>query len=287
MSTPSILIYDIDGTLMKQHLNAFHSTRTIDCRKYEQQIAKYIPSDSNMVNVLRATIDVQTPKGFHISFYGSGDFHHLTLMQLQRLTKPFHLIVFDHHYDTGTFRFKKTNEIEYDFSSWVYSAAHLEYCTGITMVGVNTGFFKEIFQDVRYLKKNFNFKVISKKEEITSSYKEALKEIDPEIDVFLSIDKDVLNEDIVITDWDAGLMSDNQLFECLLNSATYFGKNIIGVDVCGEARRLGSLYTPEEKQKNTAKHSYVNQAIIKLLLNYLRYTDDRNSWDSLETDLFK
>jgi len=284
---PSILLYNIDGTLIKQHLNAFNSTRTIDCRKYEKQIAKYIPVNSNMINILRATMDIQSPDGFAISFYGSGDFHHLTLMQIQRLTKPFHLIIFDHHYDTGMFRVRRTNIIEYDFSSWVYSAAHLELCKGITMVGVNTGVFKEAVQDVRYLKKNFNFHVISKKENITESYKKALTEIDPDLNVFISIDKDVLDESVVITDWDNGTMTDTELFECLLNSATYFDKKIVGVDICGEARRLNSLYTKEEKEKNLAKHSYINQAIIKLLLNYLRHIDDGSDWHNFETDLFK
>ncbi len=35
----------------------------------------------------------------HLTFYGSGDFHHVTLALLRRLQSPFNLLVLDNHPD--------------------------------------------------------------------------------------------------------------------------------------------------------------------------------------------
>ena len=57
--------------------------------------------------------------------------------------------------------------------------------------------------------------------------------------VYLSIDKDVLTRDEIITNWDQGDMTTEKLMafvrELFVTEKKSFGRDIIGVDICGEA----------------------------------------------------
>ena len=44
---------------------------------------------------------VMNPDEFNLSFFGSGDYHYLTLCILELKRNPFYLIMFDNHWDLG------------------------------------------------------------------------------------------------------------------------------------------------------------------------------------------
>ena len=80
--------------------------------------------------------------------------------------------------------------------------------------------------------------------------------------VYLSIDKDVLNETEVKTDWDQGNMSLKQLDELIFCIASK--KRIIGEDICGEYPRTAVEYYKPELKRVIKKNEQANRHILKL-----------------------
>ena len=115
----------------------------------------------------------------------------------------------------------------------------------------------------KYLKKNFN-KIDS-----------ILDDIPKDIDIYITIDKDVLNKQEVKTDYGQGIMSSETMFTLLKKIKNKVGDNIIGVDVCGEPT-VGlwkGFDTPESMDRIEYRdrikpileaHSKINDAICEL-----------------------
>src|SRR5262245_16379115 len=94
-------ILDLDGALIPQHmlaglphevclLGGWGPRIRLGCsfrrfRQFEQALAR----------LLGSAVD-DRPR---LTFFGSGDFHHVSLALLRRLTKPFNLLVLDNHPD--------------------------------------------------------------------------------------------------------------------------------------------------------------------------------------------
>ena len=94
-----------------------------------------------------------------------------------------------------------------------------------------------------------------------SDIEAALNSLDPNIPVFLSIDKDVLSENEVMTNWDQGDMSLLELTDLVKTIKNRF--SIIGCDICGEPE-------PTSSSQDIKKSMEVNMCLIKLMNTYLR-----------------
>ncbi|HEV3205083.1 MAG TPA: hypothetical protein VGY77_11895, partial [Gemmataceae bacterium] len=70
----------------------------------------------------------------HLSLYGSGDFHHVSLALLKRLSRPFNLLVLDNHPDW----MRGLPFIH--CGTWLYHAAHLPMVNQIFHFGGNVDF---------------------------------------------------------------------------------------------------------------------------------------------------
>lgn len=68
---------------------------------------------------------------------------------------------------------------------------------------------------------------------------EKLKELPDEVPVYISIDKDVLDEKYAVTNWDQGKMSMGMLEQILKTLVTEY--DVIGVDICGMYPEENSL----------------------------------------------
>ena len=81
----------------------------------------------------------------------------------------------------------------------------------------------------------------------------AIRLPDTENPVYLSVDKDVLKRDEIITNWDQGDMTTERLMDFVralfITEKKNFGRDIIGVDICGEC-------TPDQEECN------VDEAIL-------------------------
>ena len=153
-----ILLYNTDGTINPNKLSRKHTVRSINFRDIQDTVQKDI-TDIKTIKTIYNTIR-ENYSEFMLSFYGSGDFHHLTLFNLQYLAakknKKFYLVMFDHHYDVGSMRLRHAPTIEYNFGSWMYSALYMPECLGVILVGPPEGWLWSRFQHIPYLKKKFN-----------------------------------------------------------------------------------------------------------------------------------
>ena len=68
---------------------------------------------------------------------------------------------------------------------------------------------------------------------------EKIKELSDEVPVYISIDKDVLDEKYAVTNWDQGKMSMGMLEQILKTLVTEY--DVIGVDICGMYPEENSL----------------------------------------------
>ena len=68
---------------------------------------------------------------------------------------------------------------------------------------------------------------------------EKIKELPDEVPVYISVDKDVLDEKYAVTNWDQGKMSMGMLEQILKTLVTEY--DVIGVDICGMYPEENSL----------------------------------------------
>ena len=97
-------ILDLDGSVTAQHglqplTTANRRKRRIRERAFASPSHSLASGNSNAASK-RCSVPVNdTPA---LTLYGSGDFHHVTLALLRRLTTPFNLLVLDKHPDWAT-----------------------------------------------------------------------------------------------------------------------------------------------------------------------------------------
>lgn len=79
-------------------------------------------------------VDPATAENPRMTFYGSGDFHHVSLILLRRLTSPFNLLILDNHPD-----WMRAVPLMH-CGTWVYHAARLPLLQHIFHVGGDVDF---------------------------------------------------------------------------------------------------------------------------------------------------
>lgn len=197
-------------------------------------------------NVIEKKLD-SLPKKC-IAYLGSGDFHYLSYFLIKTLpVKPF-LILFDNHFDSNS---SPSGYIT--CGSWLRQCIEENLIRGVLVVGANKKYYSNdlLYPFLYYIEdgnKHMNYQLIRK-----------LKGIN----YYISIDKDVLSEDIVKTNWDQGSMK----LESLLIWLKFLMKlgTVIGVDLCGEnySNPLLEYIHPEV----SVSHKNVNDKISEVFLN--------------------
>lgn len=128
-------------------------------------------------------------------YLGSGDYHYLTLFQLERICEPFGLILFDNHSDSQGGAF---GQELLSCGNWVLSALKLP-----------------LLKDMLHI----------------SGPENSSAALSPGLPVYISIDLDVLSTEYAQTNWDQGSMSTDKL--CNILEHITEGRRIIGADFCG------------------------------------------------------
>lgn len=149
--------------------------------------------DSEAASVIRDAIGPYSARGVH--WLDSGDYHYASLFWLEKVARPFCLVLFDNHPDDQPTAFGSPL---LSCGSWVLEARKLPMLQAVLHI--------RRADDVRGLPAS--------------------------LPVYLSIDKDVLNRDSARTDWEQGTMTLEELRGAL--AAVTEGRCIAGADVCGE-----------------------------------------------------
>lgn len=191
-----------------------------------------------------------------IHFIDSGNTHYLSKLWTDRIAENFSLIVFDHHSDMQTPAFDGILSC----GSWLKAALDSNpFLQNVLLVGVGKSSAEEIPQ--AYRKK---VQVVLESECSAESFGDdfVLAEKFFRYPVYISVDKDVLSERELKTNWDGGsLLTEN--FLKLLERIFAQGK-VLGVDVCGEP----SFYDVFSEDENLQQSNFINASLWNLLKNH-------------------
>ena len=142
-----------------------------------------------------------------IHFLDSGNYHYLSKFWLEKIQEPFSLLVFDNHTD-------------------MQEAAFFGL---LCVAGPGLKDFREY--------KGQAWAKLTRicREELSDGGEEILREFletDPDLPLYISIDKDVLRKEEARTNWDQGELALDQLLKLL--ELIFEKRKVIGADICGE-----------------------------------------------------
>ena len=239
MNQPIVL--DIDGSL-----RGLEDTQTIDLSNWQEAI-RFGCSWSTW-KCFRSFLNERLPASYGPVFMGSGDFHHISHLLLNRIchSEPFDVVVLDNHPDNMRFPFG------IHCGSWVVHAARLPqircvHILGITSADVSLRHAWEnhllpiVQGKIRYWTTGVNVqwgnsfglaKKIASFENVQMLIDQFIAERKKNIPgaIYLSIDKDVFSTNIVQTNWDQGCLDLDNVRRLI---ETFKGK-LIGCDITGE-----------------------------------------------------
>ncbi|WP_047980475.1 arginase family protein [Ornithinibacillus contaminans] len=193
-----------------------------------------------------------------ITFLGSGNYHYVSYLLLARIQTPFTLILFDHHTDA----LPSPSDSLISCGSWVLEALQqLPFLQKVVMLGVHEDWEQYIplgYQDkiVAYSKNTL--------QAIDSNFVRSILEHVPTDQVYISIDKDVLDKRQAVTAWDHGTMLLTELLQ--LVTIILNNRELVGLDICGEypitPTNAFNPITKDAIRKNTG----ANEMILKSVL---------------------
>lgn len=152
------------------------------------------------------------PYGLH--FIDSGNYHYISALYSEMIKEPFSLVVLDHHPDMQRPMFDILS-----CGGWVLEVLDKNpYVRDVHIIGAAENLIKELDPDDRN-RVHFYDQV----------YTDHLPET--EYPVYLSIDKDVISRNEIVTNWDQG---DAGWPEVLAFTKALLQRNVLAIDVCGE-----------------------------------------------------
>lgn len=134
---------------------------------------------------------------YRLRFLDNGNYHYMTRILASYIREPFDLITFDNHSDDKPPAFEGLRSC----GSWRL----------------------DIASENRYL---VNSMLVRRCSDLETEY------ITSDRPLYISLDKDILNTDVLHTNWDQGDMSGDELFEIL--DTLLAERRVTAFDVCGE-----------------------------------------------------
>lgn len=134
---------------------------------------------------------------YKIRFLDNGNYHYMTRIFASYVQEPFDLITFDHHTDDQPPSF-----------------GGLKSCGSWRL---------DIRSENRMLKGSM---LVQDRDGFERDY------IPSDMPLYISLDKDILSEEVLKTNWDQGDMRGEELFDIL--KMLYDTRDVIALDVCGE-----------------------------------------------------
>jgi arginase family enzyme len=190
--------------------------------------------DDSAVEEIKKRIEKEnvSPEGIH--FIDSGNYHYMSKVLTDMVKKPFSLVVFDHHPDMQPPMFGDILSC----GGWVLKVLEEnEYVRDVHVIGADSKLIEQLSPEdagkVRFYHISSDGELCCNMRSGAGEQEEVIiGNLPTEHPVYLSIDKDVLSRDEIITNWDQGDMTRERLF--LLVKKLVSEGIIIGVDICGE-----------------------------------------------------
>ncbi|MBK5479935.1 hypothetical protein JFU04_28100 [Pseudomonas sp. TH21] len=220
-------------------------------------------------NALETALDAQMPSDYGCVFTGSGDYHHLSQLLLNRLPmqQKFQLIICDNHPDNMRYPFG------IHCGSWVYWASRLRQVEHVHVLGIGSQdiglghawenhwspllkrklTYWNVNVDTRWMNwigAGRSNRAFGNPDELMRAF---LAQFDRSLPVYLSIDKDVLSPQVVNTNWDQGEFLEHHLTDLI--SACQ--GQVIGADITGDV----SAYHYESRFKRWLSASDGQEAL--------------------------
>jgi hypothetical protein len=229
-----------------------------------------------------------------VAFLGSGDFHHVSYLMIKRLRSkgPFQVIVFDNHPDNMRFPWG------IHCGSWVHHVCRLPFVSRVTVIGITSGDIRGYHLFENHLRSLYTGKLSyfclapvptlarmlglsgirdgrRQDNDLSKLIQDRILTADSN-PVYLSIDKDVLSSRVVQTNWDQGVLTEQNLF----NAVRFLKPHLFAADVTGEisfhayrqrwkkvlSRLDGqSPAPPPDLDLHQRRHQIVNEHLLSIL----------------------
>ena len=201
---------------------------------------------------LRQRMEPFAPDGIH--FIDSGNYHYVSKFWTDKIQQPFSLIVFDHHPDMQPPLFEEMISC----GSWVEDTIESNpYLRKVIIIGASENLIKHVSPKYRQTVEFYSEQSLQHE----ASWKQFSNET-IDTPVYISVDKDVLNPQSAVTNWDQGSLTLNELEHLL--SIILKHEKIIGIDICGECSSTLNIF---EAEKGTQLDNTANQELLNLFLN--------------------
>jgi arginase family enzyme len=250
-------ILDLDGSLVRQtHLRRRSAAVIFRLQEWGGEIRlacghrKFSAFEKRLTQLAGSHHDERP----FLSFIGSGDFHHVSLALLHRLTSPFNLLVIDNHPDW-------MRGVPFlHCGTWLYHAAQLPSVQRIFHLGGEVDFDnlyrwlapwplirsgKIIVAPPRRRFRGRWWDEIDHRPLRRSSHEPARPDIIDEWlapyreelsawPLYISLDKDVLTASEAVVNWDSGHMTEPEVLAILSAFANAAGRDFAGMDIVGD-----------------------------------------------------
>lgn len=193
-----------------------------------------------------------------ITLIGNGNHHYVTYVLLSEIRQPFSLLLFDHHTDLAL----RGHDPLISCGSWVSVALEtLTLLKRVVIVGAQPAGGEQISEIPDKVT------IIPEQEASrlpTAAVVRMICAALPDLPLYISVDKDVLNRENAITNWDQGSMTLPQLLDVIRALKQIFP--IVGVDICGELPLPPHAFPTAEQVRQLKKNEMANKAIVDVLL---------------------
>ena len=205
------------------------------------------------------------PYGIHgIHFLDSGNYHYVTGIMTALIKQKFSLILLDHHTDMQ----KPMIEQMTSCGDWAGKVLKTNpWLQQLILIGPQESDILQIYREKEGLVSGAELqeKLITFSEEEIQSVEDESKisGIKRNLPVYISIDKDILDEEYSETNWSQGKMPLPVLERLLMPFLT--SGNILGIDICGECQQGIPLPQYLEAEKINGE---TNKELFDFLMHY-------------------
>lgn len=226
------VIMDFSGIYQKQK---FYQSERIPHKEYQEEKISWVEvqdltgcncyCDGEAQDRIREKLKDYTGEGIH--FIDSGNYHYVSRLWLEKIKEPFRLLVLDNHTDMQPPAFGGLLSC----GGWVAaSVEELSLLQEVILIGPDQEAYEQVPQELR---RKVRFLSRESLREMTMAAKnQFFCELDRNLPLYISVDKDVLCKEDASTTWSQGDMRIEELNEFL--KILFEKQRVIGMDVCGE-----------------------------------------------------
>lgn len=248
---PDIIIMNFSHIYEQESLLRNKDFKWIDCTEIPGTDC-YCDEDAR--EKLAKKIAQYDPEGIH--FIDSGNYHYLSKLWTDKIKRPFSLVVFDHHPDMRPTLFDNLLSC----GCWVKDVLDSNpFLRKVCIVGASEKLIEGV--DKSYGERLVFYSDQALNSEETWSRFAYFHLDEP---VYISVDKDVLNIESAVTNWDQGSLPLEKLEKLL--SIILRNEEVIGLDICGECSATLDLY---EIRKYEALNNKANEELVNLIKNHM------------------